>query len=198
MRKIFLFILFILSCVYNYATSQVSDRLVYKGDTIAIYPFILEQYIENSTDREKIYNKIKPFLLTSTACWRGLRALFEIRNDSLFLQKAYGKEEIDLFVIFGKKDNVFVSWYSGILTSPKNCLIYEHDGWGGLYEYETDFSIRYGKLIRIQEFRYNKYNLYYINTLNLQRYKSIYKFCLRSILYQKVTYSSPMCQIFIY
>lgn len=152
MKKIFLFILYILSYGYNYATPQVGDRLIYKGDTITIYPFILEQYIENSPDKEQIYNNIKSSLLASTACWRGFRALFEIRNDSLFLQKVYGKADVDLFIIFGKKDNIFVDWYSGILTSPKNCLIYEHDGWGGFYEYETDFSIRNGMLSGIEEF----------------------------------------------
>lgn len=152
MKKIFLFILFILSYGYNYGTPQVGDRLVYKGETIAIYPFILEQYIENSPDKEQIYDNIKSSLLTSTACGRGFRALFEIRNDSLFLQKAYGKKEIDLSEIFGKKDNIFVDWYSGILTSPKNSLIYDHDSWGGFYEYETDFNIRNGMLKGIQEF----------------------------------------------
>lgn len=186
MKKIFLFILFILSYGYNYATPQVSDRLVYKGDTIAIYPFILDEYIENCPDNEQIYNNIKSSLLASTACLRGFIALFEIRNDSLFLQKAYGKADVDLFIIFGKKGNIFVDWYSGILTAPKNCLIYEHGGRGGFYEYETDFSIRNGMLTGIQEFHNEIKHSVYTNQDTLMNFikKNIKEFILnKSLLY---------------
>lgn len=76
--------------------------------------------------------------------------MLEVKNDSLFIVKAYGKEDIDLLIIFGKRTNIFAGWYSGILTNPKNLLISEHAGWGGFYEYETDFKFENGILKDVQ------------------------------------------------
>lgn len=152
MKNIVVFILFLLFCNHCYPTPQAADRLIYNNDTIRIYPFILDKYVNASPDKELIYSQIKESFVLSTGCWRGFIAVFEIRNDSLFLQKAYGEKAIDLSVIFGKPDNIFVDWYSGTLTSPKNLLIYEHDGWGGFYEYETDFSFKNGILKKVEEF----------------------------------------------
>jgi len=152
MKKLFVFIVFLLFFNAVYSTPQAGDRLIYNGDTISIYPFILEQYICNSPDKETINKKIEKYARVSTGCWRGFQALLEIRNDSLFLKKAYGLEELDLSLIFDKKDSIFVGWYTGILTCPKNMLIYEHSGWGGYYEYETDFRFENGLLKDIQEY----------------------------------------------
>lgn len=151
MKNIIILILFLASHSYCYSTPQVGDLLIYNNDTISIYPFILDQYIENSPNKEAIYSEIKKVSISSTACWRGYIAVFEIKNDSLFLQKAYGKKDIDLRLIFGKSNNIFLNWYSGTMTSPKDLIIYEHDGWGGFYEYETDFSFENGILKKTEK-----------------------------------------------
>jgi len=151
MKKI-IFLTIYVSLFYHsgFSTPQTGDRLIYKGDTISIYPFILNKYIMDRPDKESIYKEIEKSCQVSTGCWRGFIAWFEIENDSLFLIKASGKKDIDLFLIFGQKNKIFVNWYTGILTSPKNRLLYEHGGWGGYYEYETDFSIKNGLLEKVE------------------------------------------------
>ena len=130
----------------------MGDRLIYKGDTISVYPFILEKYIYEHPKKEEAYKEIYKSGYGPTSCWRGFVALFELKNDSLFLVKTHGKIDIDLSVTFGKKNNVFIGWYSGALTSPKNNKIYWHDGWGGFYEYETDFVFENGILKDVKEY----------------------------------------------
>lgn len=138
MRKVLSILLLLLSCSISYATPQIGDLLIYKGDTIAVYPFLLDSLLYND---DTFFEENKKIRLSSTACWRGYQAVFEVKNDSLFLQKIYGaeKQEMNLISVFNKQDNVFLGCHSGTLINPKNRKIYMHEGWGGYYEYETDF-----------------------------------------------------------
>lgn len=163
-----IFVAIFLSFAESNATPQSPDKLIYKGDTIGIYPFILDKYIYESPKQEYLLEKLKESRKGfSTACWRGHIALFEIRNDSLFLMGASscdGKEKIDLSVIFGKRKNIFVDWFTGTLTHFKNNIILVYDGWGGYYEYETDFIIEKGILKDIQKFHNDVQASIYANT----------------------------------
>lgn len=169
-KVIITYFLLLFSLCDCYSTPQIGDRLIYKGDTIRIYPFILEQYINNSPLKDVIYSQIDHLMIKSSVCWHGFISVFELRNDSLFLQKVYGRDNIDLLKTFGIRDNIFVSWYSGTLTSPKNLKIYEHDNWGGHYEFETDFLITKGILKRTKIFHniilpseYSKSTVFLVN-----------------------------------
>jgi len=169
MKKIYtlLFIL-LLTCSIN-STPQVSDLLVYKGDTLNIYPLLLQNYIARSPERAKIMHSIKDLIEPSTASC-GYRAIYQIRNDSLFLMRAYGKADIDLTGIFGKKSNIFIDWFTGALTSPENNLIYDHSGWGGYYEYETDFDIQRGILTSVNKYHNNLKPSVYTNQDTLMKF----------------------------
>ncbi|MDR2955249.1 MAG: energy transducer TonB [Prevotella sp.] len=157
MKVCFLSIVLSLSFIsYCNATPQTPDLLVYKGDTVWIYPFILAKYIMEHPNSEAIREEIHKHKDMSTACWRGFKALFEIKNDSLFLIKAYtpyDKKDIDLSIMFKQKTNIYVDWFSGTITSPRNCIIYEHDGWGGYHEYETDYIFEKGILKSMKTYR---------------------------------------------
>lgn len=153
MKKLLIttFLLLFFSSIHS--TPQIGDLLIYKGDTVSVYPLILEKYISGRSDNSIIREKIKDIIIPSTACWHGYRTLYEIRNDSLFLIKAYGKRNINLSAIFGKEGNIFIDWYTGTLTSPRNMLMYDHNNWwGGYYEYETDFRIEGGILKSVREY----------------------------------------------
>ncbi len=153
MRKIYLIILLLPFFGYTYNTPQSPDLLIYKGDTIALYRLLLENYISESINSEKIRENIKDAVAPNTACWHGYRTLYEIRNDSLFLIKAYGKNDIDLSEIFDKKTHIFMDWVTGIVTSMRNNIIYDHGHpWGGFFEYETDFKFEKGMLKSVQEY----------------------------------------------
>ncbi|MBK5723058.1 hypothetical protein JGH11_19505 [Dysgonomonas sp. Marseille-P4677] len=155
MKKVVVFLFFLLCSIISYATPQMGDLLIYKGDTIRIYPFLLDDYLSQSPSKEAFHEKNKGIRLSSTACWRGHQAVFEVKGDSLFLQKVYGidKQEMDLTVLFDQKEDIFFDWYTGTITNPWNRLIYDHNsGWGGFYEYETDFIIEAGILKYIKKY----------------------------------------------
>lgn len=67
MRHILTIIFGLLIANSAFATGQVPDYLIYKGDTIAIFSNPLEQYFERTGKRELL-----DFVgCGSTACWRG-------------------------------------------------------------------------------------------------------------------------------
>lgn len=147
-------LLFMLLCnSVSYATSQVGDLLIYKGDTISVYYFIFDNYLQKSVHKEKFYERNKELIEISTGCWRGHQAVMELRNDSLFLKEVRGKnqQKMDIVPLFKSDKDIFIDWYTGTLTNPENCLIYVHDGWGGFHEFETDFIFEDGILKSVEK-----------------------------------------------
>ena len=72
----------------GFATGQAGDVLIFKGDTLTLFSNPLEQYLDAKSVR--IFNG-KKLEWTSTACYRGYRATWEVSNDSLFLTKVQKK-----------------------------------------------------------------------------------------------------------
>lgn len=151
MKRLIIILSLSLSYSIVYATPQIGDLLIYKGDTIRVYPFMLDSLFHNN---HTFFEENRSIQLSSSACWRVYQAVFEVKNDSLFLQKIYGaeKQEMDMTSVFNKQGDVFLGWYSGILTSPRDLKIYDHSGWGGYYEYETDFVFEKGILKNVSEY----------------------------------------------
>jgi hypothetical protein len=122
--------------------------MFYKGDTVAIFSNPLEQYFEQTGKRELI-----DFVgCGSTACWRGYKAIWEIKNDSLFLRqitschKDCGLEikNADLKKMFGT-DNVFANWFNGKIVIPQGKQVkYIHMGYASIYERELHITFKDG------------------------------------------------------
>lgn len=131
-----------------YATGQIPDYLIYKGDTVAIFSNPLEQYFERTGKSELI-----DFVgCGSTACWRGYKAFWELKNDSLFLRQITschndcGLEikNANLNKMFGTND-VFANWFTGLLLIPQGKRIqYIHMGYASIYERELHISFKNG------------------------------------------------------
>lgn len=131
-----------------FATGQVPDYLIYKGDTLAIFSNPLEQYFEKIGNRELIdFDGCG-----STACWRGYKAIWELKNDSLLLiqitscHKDCGLEikNADLKKMFGT-DIVFANWFSGKLLIPQGKQVqYIHMGYASIYERELHIFFKNG------------------------------------------------------
>lgn len=159
MKKIIFSLLFILSLNNSYATPQTADLLISNGDTIPIYPFIVEQYLKiNPAKGQAFRDYLLETFPKSTAHLRGYQAMFELKNDSLFLLKIFSgttdKYAINLDILFNKKDKIFADWYSGEITNPENCLMPDYGNkWGGFYEYETDFTFEKGVLKSIVKYK---------------------------------------------
>ncbi|QHT68057.1 hypothetical protein GXP67_16125 [Rhodocytophaga rosea] len=63
-------------------TAQRPDLLIYQGDTLALYANPLEAYYTEQNPRPRNFGINSCW---STACWRGYQALWEIREDHLYL-----------------------------------------------------------------------------------------------------------------
>lgn len=149
-KTIFIISALILTISKTYATGQVPDYLIIGQDTFPIFNNPLEQYFEQVKSRELI-DFHNPF--SSTACWRGYKAYWEIKDDSLFLLKItschndYGEsKDANLFAMFGN-NRPFASWYNGTITVPKGELFSGSNmGYNAIYEYEDKLVIEKGVL----------------------------------------------------
>ena len=138
----------------TYATGQVPDYMVYQGDTIAIFSNPLEQYFELKGKRW-----LPDFNggCGSTNCWRGYMAIWELRNDSLFLRRVTScmkdcgtPHDADLVKMFGT-GNVYAFWFTGGIMSPKGKLVeYVHMGYASVYEEERWLTFDKGKLKKLK------------------------------------------------
>jgi hypothetical protein len=133
-----------------YSTGQVPDYLIIGQDTVPMFNNPLEQYFEQVKNRELIdfHNPC-----WSTACWRGYKAYWELKDDSLFLLKITSchkncgeSKDANLFAMFGN-NRPFASWYNGTITVPKGELFSGSDmGYNAIYEYEDKLIIENGVL----------------------------------------------------
>lgn len=176
-QKGFILFLFFLSIsfVKTFATGQIGDRLIFNGDTLMLFTNPLEDYLSNKPQRT-----INNYELTwtSTACYRGYIATWEVTNDSLFLlsvQKGCQDENpqyFDLKSEFGAS-RVFVNWYTGIALAPKGKLLYYvHDAYESLYEKEIEFQIEKGQVIGIKtnDNSKSKQSVYSQNDIKLRQF----------------------------
>lgn len=81
MRTISILIFGILISNKIFGTAQIPDLLIYNNDTVSLYANPLESYYTEDNPRPD-------YIVDgcwSTACWRGYQAIWEVKNDSLFL-----------------------------------------------------------------------------------------------------------------
>lgn len=141
----FLTIFFLtLSSFRTFASPQSPDYIIFKGDTLATYTLMLEQYfqIQNNTDQGKLFGLSFRDGATFN-CWRGYQAIYKIDNDSLFLvdiiscgERRTGKIDKVASVekmksIFDGKfmnDRVYIDWFSGDMKFPLTNKVLRWDG----------------------------------------------------------------------
>jgi hypothetical protein len=148
------------------------DYIIFKGDTIATYNLILEQYLQrhdtakteqlfglsfrNGTDGSISFN-----------CWRGYQAIYKIDTDSLFLVDIIDCGErrngtIDKVAslkkmkeVFGNNfinDRVYINWFSGYLNFPLTNKVLRWDGvFYKIYEKETVVNIAFGEILNTKD-----------------------------------------------
>jgi hypothetical protein len=170
MRKIkniirsFLIIVILFLSQNSFASPQMPDYIIYKGDTIPIYNLILEKYFQKTekSDKRSLFG-LKFREGASLNCWRGYQAIYEIENDSLYLKNIIGcgERNIDESVsenrmneIFGNKvikGKVYIDWFSGDFTIPNGELL----RWDGIFhktfEEEILIKVNNGKVREISK-----------------------------------------------
>lgn len=170
-----------------FATDQIPDFLIYKGDTLPIHVNPLESYFEDRCRPDSIFEKYGD---NSTASLRGYTGYWELRNDSLFLIELRGmSEKIKLSLIFSDRKTdtkIFADWVDFSILNSYGELIYaQYPSFASIYEYEREFFFSKGILTKIIKYnnqkshkskfadnpellnKYLKENINYLNIPNL-------------------------------
>ena len=184
-KPIYILFLFVLlfPITEAFATAQVPDRIIYKGDTLKLFSNPLE-YLPNIDElRPRLFGDKEG--CKTTACWRGYEAIWIIIDDTLYLtgifECCYGFEyarKADLKKLFGAKCKngiVKADWFSGAMISPQGKLMcFVHMGYASTYERELEFYFKKGLLLgtKINDNSKNRDTEYGLNELKL--YKFIY------------------------
>jgi hypothetical protein len=132
-------------------TAQFSERLILRGETLALCENPLHHYLESSASTFK-------FMSTSTACWRGYIGTWAIENDRLYLVRLSGSartsaggdvKDVTLADLFPDyPDGVFAHWFNGELRCPQGELLkYVHGGYASTYERDLFLEVRRGVLV---------------------------------------------------
>ena len=150
MKKILLVLIFTLLPSAVFATAQISDLILYKGESYYLFSEPLESYFKESFSRPDYL-----FAFKCTACRRGYVASWEVKGDSLYLTKLVegtcgaDAKEIPIAAVFsGQKGPIKADWFSGDLRIPQGKqLEYVHMGYASTYERDLILTIKNGKVI---------------------------------------------------
>lgn len=152
-----------------FASPQMPDYVIYNKDTIATYNLILEQYLQrqDSTETKQLFELIFREG-ASFNCWRGYQAIYQIKNDSLYLTEIINCGELKsgrinksqsvekMKSIFGKKlknGKLFIDWFEGYLNFPLNNEVIRWDGvFYTIFEREKVLTIANGLIEREEDF----------------------------------------------
>ena len=147
----FIFVLLIISFSSLATTNQVVDLLIFGNDTLRLREHPLE----------KLMLKYRPFgytkeAATSSACFRGYRAIWRVENDKFYLEKIIrcDSEEqeniIELFqkngLVFQTKDQIILAdWYTQDLYRMKYPATYIYLSCCTVDQKEEDLFLRIEK-----------------------------------------------------
>ena len=190
MKHFLILILALVFAAQGFATPQVGDRLIYKGDTLRVYLYLPDEFWETETTSTKYVNRyispVKLFgnkkLCNISSCY-AYQATWEIIENQLYLTGIYSccyREDsikADLASLFGEKcmdGKVKADWITGNFTSYQGKrLLYDHGmGNGGIFEYELELHFEKGLLTGTQLYdnRKAKQSVYSQNDLKLMEY----------------------------
>ena len=167
--RTFLLTFFLIFCSFQLAASpQMPDYIIFKGDTIATYNLILEQYfqMQEKPDQGELFGLSFRDGATFN-CWRGYQAIYKINNDSLFLvdiitcgelkngkidTAASTRKMKSIFNNIVADGEVFINWFSGDISFPLNNKVLRWDGvFYKIFEKETVVSISDGKILKVED-----------------------------------------------
>lgn len=159
-------LLLCITCKKGNCTYEIPDYLTYKGKTYEIYTNALEEYFNIHGRPDSIIYRTSERVM---GCSRGYIAHWEIKNDSLFLNKLQDimEKEIDLKLIFKDrqvKGRVFANWYNDTIINPYGKSIYNDFAFEKTYEYERKLVFKKGILSKVstKDNPYYDYGIIYV------------------------------------
>ncbi|GAP62533.1 hypothetical protein ARMA_0956 [Ardenticatena maritima] len=124
-------------------TAQVHEKLIYEGEelSMAFCPPLPE---DDPRIKQRTLEELQACdpIITSTACWRGYIATWEIKNGKFYLVDIEGRYKLTT------DTPIFADWFSGVLRIPLgNMLHYVHMGFASVYEEELYIKIEKGVVV---------------------------------------------------
>ena len=179
------------------------DYVIFRGDTVAVYQLILEQYLEtiSKANRESLFG-LKFRNRATLNCWRGYQAIYSIVNDSLFLNNILYCGELDntksidegsskkrVEKIFGEAamgGKIFLDWYTDEFGLPNGELLRWDAVFHTIFEKETLVKVENGIVKSISEVsnyvdKPNRINRRYTDTLSNILFKELEKIKWKSV-----------------
>ena len=176
-----------------FATPQIPDKLIYKGDTLSVYLYLPDEFYKLDTVTIDSFEYINQLLnvnlfgdkktCQTTACGREYEATWEIIENQLYLTGIYSccyyedSIKANLTSLFKGKivdGKVKADWVTGNFISPKGKrLFYDYSmGEGGIFEYEYEFHFKKGKLTETQLYdnRKSRQSIYSQDQEKLKKY----------------------------
>jgi len=159
MRKIFFITTFLICSIVANATQQMPDYLYFHGKKLDLhtswgYPSPLQTYFSQN-------NLKSPFGFYSTANWRGHVAIFEVKDNKLFLNEVQVQKDKFKPARYNIKSNldtickngaVFADWFSGsIVCSDKKQDYYFYVRYGNVIVNQTITEKDIAKIRNISE-----------------------------------------------
>jgi hypothetical protein len=161
-------ILLATTCIVNsFATEQISDILIYKGDTLFLSVSPLEQLYDNGLATPRFFGDKEG--CRHTGCWRGFEARWTIVDDQLYLTGIFSccfrqdSVKANLLDLFGKKcidGRVKADWVTDTIMAftghkPNSA----HSRYGTLYEKEIELQFKKGVLVKTTDYDNSKTRL---------------------------------------
>lgn len=193
LRSILIILILILP-KYGYASPQLPDYIIFKGDTSYVCNLILEKYFQETSKQDgAILFGLNFRSGSSFNCWRGYQAIYSIENDSLFLnniidcgersidQKASEQRIRELFKNKVKNGKVYIDWFSGEFSLPNGELL----RWDGVFhktfENEILITVKNGIIRSISEIQNylddpSRINRQYGDTISTVMFNELNKF----------------------
>ena len=133
-----------------YATAQVGERLLYKGETNRLCTLPLDPYLKAHNLR---LHEVAPSkkIITSTACWRGYIGTWQIKDGFLWLVNVENLDQaqVPLSKVFtNQAPPIKATWYSGTLhVTQGKMLRYVHAEFASKFERDLYIEINNGKVV---------------------------------------------------
>lgn len=123
-------------------TAQIHEILIYDGNetSMAFCPPLAEDNprIKRLTDEEFKEDGLGGIIF-STACWRGYKGTWEIKEDRFYLVGLKGRYRLT------GSEPLFADWFTGVLRIPRGeMILYVHMGYGSVFEEELHVKVEQG------------------------------------------------------
>jgi hypothetical protein len=164
MKTILLTVISLVLTVCVFATSQSSDKIIYKG----------QEYLLNTNPLESFFEKhpnLRPeSKIISSSLWRSYVATFEIQDNQLFVKDIVIMDDDTITGsnktiwrsvfnhVFPTKKQTQLDWFTGLLVLPYGKLVnYVHMGYASTYENYILLEIDKGNLIQEKNMKSKEY-----------------------------------------